>query len=234
MTRPERDELPPGLGAQTLDRGLHVLELLALGSGPLTVQEIADRTGLHRSISYRLVRTLEHRGLAVRDGEGRYAVGARLAVLARGVVAPSLRDAAAPPLAQLAEQTGRTAFLVVAQDDLAVTVHVEEPRSTIAHVAYRPGARHPLTSGAPGLAILAGRPPQPGERPEVALARARGWAESHGEVIPDYRSCAAPVLDPTGRCVGAVAVVFVGAEPPGEELAAQVMATARAVAAGLA
>ena len=63
-------------------------------------------------------------------------MGARLAVLARGVVEPALRDLAAPLLAELAEATGMTAFLVVAEGEMATTVHVEEPRSTLAHIAY--------------------------------------------------------------------------------------------------
>jgi DNA-binding IclR family transcriptional regulator len=232
MTRASPDAaLPDGIGSQTLDRGLRVLDIVAAGDG-LGVTEIAELAGLHRSITYRMVRTLEHRGLVERDGGGRYTAGARLAGLARHV-APTLRGVAAPRLAELAERTRRTAFLVVASGDLAVTVHVEEPRTTIAHVAYRPGLHHPLTLGAPGLALLAGRPPVDGEREEVTWARGRGWAQSHGEVIPDYRSCAAPVHDHSGSCVAAVAVVFVGAEPPSPDLAADVVATARSVGAAL-
>lgn len=231
MTRTSSTPLPDGVGSQTLDRGLRVLEIVA-GADGLGVGEVAEVAGLHRSITYRMMRTLEHRGLIERDGEGRYVAGARLAMLARGV-APTLRDVAAPRLADLAERTGRTAFLVVASGDLAVTVHVEEPRTTIAHVAYRPGVQHPLTRGAPGLALLAGGPARPGEREEVTRSRERGWAQSHGEVIAGYRSCAAPVHDHHGRCVAAVAVVFVGTDPPSADLAAQVVATAGEVGAAL-
>ncbi len=231
MTRGPARPLPEGVGSQTLDRGLSVLEVVATAPGHVGLREIVERTGLHRSIVYRMVRTLEHRGLLVRDGEGRYAAGARLAALARGVE-PTLTGVAAPHLAALAERVRKTAFLVVAQDHLAVTILVEEPRSTLAHIAYRPGVQHPLDSGAPGLALLAGGPPVPGERTEVAVARVRGWASSHGEVIPGYRSCAAPVHDASGRCVAAVAVVFVG-EAPSPELGGEVVRAARAIAADL-
>ena len=232
MARGLREPLPDGVGSQTLDRGLAVLEAVATSPEPLTVAEVAQRCSLHRSIAYRMVRTLEHRGLVVRDAEGRYAGGARLAALGRGV-APTLREVAAPRLASLAEATGTTAFLVVAEGGLAVTVHVEEPRTSLVHVAYRPGLSHRLDAGAPGLALLAGGPPLPGERTEVGVARVRGWASSHGEVIPDYRSCAAPVLDGGGRCVAAVGVVFVASGPPGPELAGEVVATARKIGAAL-
>ena len=42
-----------------------------------------------------------------------------------------------------------------------------EPPHVAAHVAYRPGTRHRVDRGAPGLAILAGEPTRAGERPEV-------------------------------------------------------------------
>lgn len=232
MTRGMAESLPHGVGSQTLDRGLAVLDAVASSVRPLGLREIAELVGLHRSIVYRAVRTLEHRGLVVRDGEGRYEPGVRLAALARGVEA-TLRGVAGPRLVGLAETTGKTAFLVVAQDGEAVTLHVEEPRSALAHVAYRPGVRHPLEVGAPGLALLAGGPPVPGERPEVGVARVRGWASSHGEVIPGYRSCAAPVTDHSGRCVAAVAVVFVGSGPASPKLADHVVGAAAAISAEL-
>lgn len=224
--------LPDGVGSQTLDRGLAVLEAVSEAPEPLSVGDLVERTGLHRSIVYRMVRTLEHRSLISRGEDGRYRPGARLAVLARSVF-PSLRTAAAQPLVELSRQTGMTAFLVVPEGDLAVTLDVEEPRRSIAHVAYRPGVHHPLTAGAPGLAILAGRQPVEGERPEVVEARERGWARSHGEVIPGYRSCAAPVRSQTGECVGAVCVVYVG-EVPAEEVAPAVLAAAGATEDALA
>lgn len=224
--------LPEGVGSQTLERGLLVLAAVAEATEPLNVADLALQTGLHRSIVYRMVRTLEHHRLLSRTEDGRYRPGARLAVLARAVF-PSLRTAAAQPLVELARRTGMTAFVVVPEGDLAVTLDVEEPRRSLAHVAYRPGVQHPLTAGGPGLAILAGRPAVDGERPEVGTARRRGWADSHGEVIPGYRSCAAPVHASSGECVGAICVVYVG-ETPVEDLAPEVLAAARATEHALA
>jgi DNA-binding IclR family transcriptional regulator len=226
------DGPPDGVWSQTLDRGLLVLETVSEAHEPLTVADLVTRTGLHRSIVYRMVRTLEHHSLLSRVEDGRYRPGARLAVLARTVF-PSLRTAAAQPLVELARATGMTAFVVVPEGDLAVTLDVEEPRRSLAHVAYRPGVQHPLTAGAPGLAILSGRPPADDDRPEVEAARRRGWAQSHGEVIPGYRSCAAPVHDRTGACVGAICVVYVG-DTLAEELAPHVLAAARATEDALA
>lgn len=164
---------------------------------------------MHRSITYRMLRTLEDHGLIGRDDQGRFQAGAGLAVLA-GRFTPALRAVAGRHLLKLAVATDKTAFLVVRHGDEAVTIEVVEPPAAAAHVSYRPGLRHPITKGAPGIALLAGEPPSAGERPEVTAARALGWATSTSEVIQDFRAVAAPVVDTAGVCRGAIAVVFAG------------------------
>lgn len=217
--------------SQTLDRGLRALELVADSDHPLTVAEVAESLGLHRSIAYRLLRTLEDHRLIERDVESRFGAGVGLAVLARRV-APTLQAAALPELTLLANETGMTAFLVVRHGDDAVTVAAVEPRQSVAHVSYRPGVRHPVDRGAPGLALLVGGPPVKGERPEVEVGRTRGWVASHSEVLPGMRACAAPVVDGRGICAGAVAVVFVE-DVDLERLGVRVVAASSAVAADL-
>ncbi|MEP7202729.1 MAG: helix-turn-helix domain-containing protein [Ilumatobacteraceae bacterium] len=193
--------------SQTLDRGLACLDLVAASDQAVSVDAVGEALGLHRSIVYRLLRTLELRRLIERDADGDYVAGPYLAVLSRSV-RRSLRAATAPVLANLAEELQMTAFLVVADGDEAVTVDSVEPTSLSAHVAYRPGTRHPIDRGAPGLALLAGRPPVSGERPEIRLAREIGWAQSEAEVIAGMASIAVPISDQ-----GAVAVLWLAGNP---------------------
>jgi DNA-binding IclR family transcriptional regulator len=194
--------------SQTLDRGLRILEHLAAVTAPQPVAEVAAAVDLHRSIAYRLLRTLEDHQLVERDPLGRYGLGLGVAALARGLRS-DLQGAAQPQLEALAAQLGMTAFLVVRAGDEAVTVTSVEPQHSDAHIAYRPGTRHPVDRGAPGLALLVPAAPSPGDRPELAEARRLGWATSRGEVIPGLRSVAAPVLGPDGGSRAALAVVFV-------------------------
>ena len=222
------NSLPPAARAQTLDRGLAALELVAASERPLSVDDVAGALGLHRSIAYRLVRTLEDRRLVERDGAGRYSPGVRLAVLARGARAP-LRSAATGELAALADRLQMTAFVVVRDGDEALTLDAIEPRRTDVHVSYRPGTRHAVDRGAPGLALLAGGPVQAGERREVATARRRGWAHTRSEVLAGMAAVAAPI-----GSQGAVAVLWLDAQPVVvATVAAEVMRAAAAIAARL-
>jgi DNA-binding IclR family transcriptional regulator len=204
MIRMSNETVAP---SQTLDRGLACLEFVAASDRAVSVDTVASALDLHRSIVYRLLRTLEGRQLVERDPDGDYIAGPYLAVLSRSV-RRSLRAAAAPLLANLAEQLQMTAFLVVADGDEAVTIDSVEPTSLNAHVAYRPGTRHPIDRGAPGLALLAGRVPESGERVEIARARQIGWAQSEAEVIAGMASIAVPVADQ-----GAIAVLWLAGNP---------------------
>ena len=71
--------------SQTLSRGIRMLELLAEASGPRTIAQLAEELGVHRSIAYRILRTLEDHRLVNRDESGRVQSAPGLAVLARGV-----------------------------------------------------------------------------------------------------------------------------------------------------
>src|SRR4249920_1264189 len=110
MIRMSNETVAP---SQTLDRGLACLDFIAASERAVSVDATATALGLHRSIVYRLLRTLELRHLVERDAEGDYSAGTYLAVLSRSV-RRSLRAAAAPVLATLVEDLEMTAFLVVA------------------------------------------------------------------------------------------------------------------------
>jgi DNA-binding IclR family transcriptional regulator len=195
-----------GTRSQTLHRGLALLEMIT--ERPLTLPEVVRLSGLHRSVVYRLLRTLEDHRLIERGVDDVYRGGLGLLGLARSLT-QDLGAAAVGELTSLADDLGMTAFVVVRDGDEALTLFTVAPSTTAAHVTYRPGSRHPVVKGAPGLALLAGGPPLPDERPEVTLTRTRGWVCTHGEVISGLSAVAAPVpgLHPRGA---AVCVVFAG------------------------
>lgn len=146
-----------GETSQTLDRGIQVLRLLA-ASGPRgsSVSEISVELGIGRPVVYRLVATLIEHDLVRRFADGQLRLSLGLLPLAAATHF-GLRLAAAPVLRQLADATGATAHLTIADNDEGIAIAVEEPRRTDVHVAYRVGSRHGLDRGAAGKAITAGR-----------------------------------------------------------------------------
>lgn len=183
--------------SQTLDRGIRVLMALAAAPQGLSVTALAETLGINRTVAYRLVSTLEQHALIRRDGHGRLHVGLGVLHLATAVQ-PVLRDVAIPVLRTLAERVGCTAHLTVAEGDEALALAVIEPSWTDFHVSYRVGARHPLTRGAAGKAILALR--EEHGPPFVATV---------GELEAGARGLAAPVRGVEGleASVGVVTLV---------------------------
>lgn len=148
-----------GETAQTLDRGLRLLHLVADAPGGLTVTEAANLLGIGRAAVYRLVGALSGHGMVRRDGDGRLRLGAGVLHLARRAQ-PLLAEGALPALRRLAEQAGATAHLTVVEGGEGVALAVVEPSWTSLHVAYRTGTRHPLERGRPvGPSSAAGRAP---------------------------------------------------------------------------
>jgi DNA-binding IclR family transcriptional regulator len=167
-------------GNQTLARGLRAM-LAISDNGGMSVQQLGEMLGVHRSIAYRIVQTLADFGLATRNSEGLWVPGARMATFADAYL-PALRDVAQPIMRQLADKLQSTVLLFIEQADAAQAVTIVEPTTASYHIAFRPGMRTPLDRGASGYALLASRPAFPDEPSAVTLAREDGFARSHGEV----------------------------------------------------
>ncbi|WP_104205344.1 IclR family transcriptional regulator [Billgrantia saliphila] len=195
---------------QTLDRGLRALELVAEHAEGITIAELAERLDVHRAIAYRIVTTLEHHGLITRTSDGPVRLGAGISLLASRFE-PQLRAVAQPLLQSLAKATRATAFVSVAQGEECVVILVAEPDEGLLRVGYRVGSRHPLTQGAAGIAILAGRPPREDDSEEVRQARADGYSLTRGQLQRGAVGVASPIATPPLRagveaCVGVVAM----------------------------
>jgi DNA-binding IclR family transcriptional regulator len=173
-------------GNQTLARGLQVFLAIAAADDGMTVREVEEMLGVHRSIAYRLLQTLSDFGLVTRGQKGAYLPGARLATLADSYL-PSLRDVAMPLMRRLADQLESTVALFVEQGSDALAVAMVEPTTARHHIAFQSGMWTPMDRGAAAYAMLAGSPPVDGEPEAVLSARQAGFARSHGEVeIGEY------------------------------------------------
>ncbi|MFA5605690.1 MAG: IclR family transcriptional regulator [Leucobacter sp.] len=222
-------------GSQTLSRGLQALELLADAQAPLSINELAEGLGIHRSNAYRILRSLEERRFVVRDESGRIKLGPKISALARGV-APALHTAATPAITELAYALGMTAFFTVLDGDEVVTLVTVEPSNATA-IARNPGVRHPVDRGAPGHAMEASLTALERERflgssdfSSAAIeAQQQGYSVSRNEVVDGVMAVAVPLRIP-GEPPAAVAITHFLLPDPLSDTVAALQRAARQIA----
>lgn len=179
-------------GSQTLARGLSALQAIADAPAGLSVQQVADHLGAHRTIAYRLLATLSQFRYVAKGEDGRYRPAAALAVLGSSFD-NNVRQLSIPTLRALADELGTTVSLLVAEGDQQVAIAVIVPTQVYYQLSFHEGSRHPLDRGAAGVALLASMPPRPGERDLVRQTREQGWVITHGEIEPNTYGLAVPV-----------------------------------------
>lgn len=220
-----------GSSSQTLERGLRILAVLAESPEGMSVTELSRALDTHRAGVYRLLRPLLDHRLVDRAGTTRYRLGLGLTELG-SKVRPRLQQVATPELQRLADELNATVALTVREDDEAVVLLVLEPRSSDLHIAYRAGLRHRIDIAAPGLAILAANPPLPGERPEVEMARRRGWSRSSGELLTGATGVGVAITTGLNEPDAAISAVWI-AERDEEAVARLLLRTARILSSSL-
>ena len=104
--------------------------------GGLTVQEVADRLGVHRTIAHRLLTTLADHRLIARGPDNRFRAGGGLIALASGLQS-TLRDTAVPIMRELAEELESTVVLLVREGEEVVGIAVAAPTKARYHLAFR-------------------------------------------------------------------------------------------------
>ncbi|GAB3650809.1 hypothetical protein GCM10027591_08240 [Zhihengliuella somnathii] len=186
-----------GVRSQTLERALDALQALADGRGR-TSQELANELGLHRSIIYRILRTLEDYSLISRATDGRYLLGLGMAALAKSGMG-DLEGQIDPVMKELSNVTAATAIFCGPQRSDVVVLASARPAQRPASVAVRTGTRFAMADGAPGMAILSLREPADFEPDEVALARQTGLVHTKGQPFVGMEALSAPLALSDGQ-----------------------------------
>ncbi|WP_422368434.1 IclR family transcriptional regulator [Pelagibius sp.] len=192
-----------------VERALTILEAFAEGAGELSLAELAARTGFYKSTILRLIASLERFGYILRTPAGRYRLGpslARLGVLYRDErnLEPILR----PALRRLRDDSGETASLYVGSGLTRTCLYRENSVRELRH-HLEEGARLPLALGAAGKVLRAYA-----DEADETLRRVRrdGYALSLGERDPNIAAVAVPLLDGTGRLLGALCLSGLAAQ----------------------
>lgn len=205
-------------GVGVIDKAAAVLG--AIESGPLALAHLVEHTGLSRATAHRIASALETHGLLRRDGEGRFALGARLLVLGRAAAQTwPIAAMAGPALAALRDETGESVQLYVRDGDRRVCVaSLESPHGL--RTIVETGAILPLDAGSGGRVLRGETEPQ-------------GWVVSVGEREAGVASVSAPVVDSAGGVVAAVSVsgpIERLTRQPGPTFGPPVLRAARSVA----
>ena len=140
-----------------VEQASRVLFGLAGARSPhMSLTEICDQVGIHKSKAFSILHTLQKFGLIQRNTNGKgYSLGPGLITLSRRVLdnlnAPRLAE---PILEKLANKAGGTAILGLIADKDVFVVAKQEGNHDIGYT-IRIGNRFPLTYGSHGKAIAA-------------------------------------------------------------------------------
>lgn len=145
---------PPRLDS-TLSKGLLILEALTRSEQPKGVTELSRELGLSKSNVFRLLQTLAHLGYVRRVEARLYKATLKTWQVGRAVVGRSnLREAAAPAMRMLAEESGETIYLAV-PEGLQI-VYIDKIESTQPIRSWNPvGGMAPIHTVSTGKAIVA-------------------------------------------------------------------------------
>jgi IclR family acetate operon transcriptional repressor len=141
---------------QSLVKALRLLEILASGSGGLSLKEISARSGFPASTTHRLLSTLQQERFARFDSDHlTWSVGVKTFSIGNSFVRDrDLIQTARPHMRALMETTGETVNLAIQSGDMAVYVAQVESRQMMRAMAA-PGTRVPLHCSGVGKALLA-------------------------------------------------------------------------------
>lgn len=210
----------------TLSKGLAILEVLTAAQGSMGVSELSRELGLTKSNTFRLLQTLTTLGYVRHEPDKTYGATLKTWQVGRPVVeSMNLRNAAAPLLQYLAEETGETIYLAV-REKLEV-VYIDKIDSENPIRSWNPiGGTAPLHCVGTGKAILAveyqelrgqigGHLTRHTDRTitsldaldrDVAETRRRGYALDQGEFRHRIYSFGGAILLPDGGATGALGV----------------------------
>lgn len=218
-----RDE---GVLVQSVDRAITILEILAR-EGEAGVTDVAGELAVHKSTAFRLIGTMEARGLVEQSDErGKYRIGLGLVRMAGSSAARTdIVRVARPTCKRLAVETGETINVAVLVDSAALYLDQIAGASALQPHNWV-GQRIPLHATSSGKALIAHLDPAEVDallprlealaprtitrratlHRELAEVRERGYAVAVDELEEGLTALAAPVRDAHGDVIGALSV----------------------------
>lgn len=220
---------------QSVSRALDILDMIANARAGLTLTEITRGSGLSKSASYSLIRTLVDRGYLQEVSDGpRYKLGMTLVRMGETTLDQlPLADLARQVLITLSDTLAMTSRVAVADDGQPVFIdRVDGPGTVRFHTPL--GKKEPPYATSAGKAILSCLPDDQVRLicartgmsaktahtitspdlliDDLALARTRGFAIEDEEDAIGIVCVGAPFFNHAGSCAGAISVTFMKLE----------------------
>lgn len=212
---------------QSVDRAVSILQVLAV-QGPSGVTDIAEALEVHKSTVFRLLATLEARGLVEQDSErGRYRIGYTVVELAGGATKGNDLSLLSRPICQeLAAAVGETVNLAVHDGQSVISVDQVISSAAITSIDWV-GKRTPVHATSAGKVFLAHMPQeqaaeilaQPLEKftphtvtdpallkEQLQTVRELGYAATSEEHEIGLAALSAPVRSLNGQVIAAVSI----------------------------
>jgi IclR family KDG regulon transcriptional repressor len=215
---------------QVLDRAFAILDVLAEKKGSLVrVTELSKHLKLDKSTVFRLLKVLEQNKYVERaPSDGKYRLGSKILHLATLAMADvDVTQASQPYLERLVSLTGETAHMGVLRNTQIISVAVAHGSMNL-RLGVNVGGNSPLYCTGLGKAILAFLPrdeclsvidrirfashtPRTITKKSVFIkelkaVRERGYSIDNEEFEPGLKCIGAPVLNYSGKVVGAISV----------------------------
>jgi IclR family KDG regulon transcriptional repressor len=213
---------------RAVDRALDVLLCFSGQTPELTMTQIAEQVGIHKSTAHRLLATLENKRFIQRDQDtGIYRLGIRLLQMAYLTLEQNdLRRLAAPFMHRLCDLYEENIDLTVLDDTDVVFINILEGPQRV-KLAAAIGQRLPAYATASGKAILGFMPEKQVRRildrgmPQLTphtlnsvnglsnnldTVRELGFAISEQELEEQINAVAAPIFDQEHHPIASIAV----------------------------
>lgn len=211
MTKPASTTAMPevrtreaGEGVAAVERALCIVAALENADKPMTLAELAVRTGFYKSTILRLLGSLMATGYVTRLPDGTYDLGPTAFRLGVAFTRKNaLGHHVVPALQQLVDRGTESASFHVRQDagNRVCLYRVNSRHATLDRVEA--GQSYALLRGAAGHIILAY---DGSSGPRYDAIRSDGFDVSLGERDPSCAAVAAPVFGPRGILVGVISL----------------------------
>jgi len=187
----------------SVTKALKLLEAFGGNDSFLSLAELSKRTGIHKTTTLRIARTLAEKNYLVQKDDGSWRLGRAVGWLGACYQATfDVHEIVEPVLRELSIKTGESASFYVREGNQRTCLARVDGSQTIRH-HVRVGIGLPLNLGSPGRVILAfsGEPGQPYE-----LIRKQGFHLSMGEREPEVSSVSAPIFGLDWKLLGSICI----------------------------